>query len=299
MGEIKALFVQGLDLLADTPLASGVGEALDRLDLLVSFSHAMDATAHRAHYHLPDHHPLESWGYQRAFVGSDRWAVTAIQPAQPARGDSRATLDVLLAAVREIGGDLAQALPFEDERAFLQHVVASLHQRAGDAPIDPGSAWDHWLQKGGWWSPRPALMPPVLSSSRRTMLEVDLPESEDGFDLQLLPYPYDGAEAVNFVNGNEALPYVDIHPATAGEFGVADGERVALSSPFGAIEAHLRLVADIRRGVLALPLSSPDTGHTSAARSNSAYRLLGPAENASGNLAYLATRVQLQKLSHS
>jgi anaerobic selenocysteine-containing dehydrogenase len=208
-------------------------------------------------------------------------------------------VDVLLAAVREIGGDLAQALPFDGERAFLQHAVASLHQRAGDAPVDPGSAWDRWLQKGGWWSPRPTLMPPVPSSSRRTMLEVDLPESEDGFDLQLLPYPFDGSESVNFGNGPETLPYVDIHPDTAGELGVVDGERVALTSPFGSIQALLRLVADIRRGVLALPLSSPDMDHKSAAQRNSVYRLLAPAENASGNLAYLATRVQLQKLSHS
>lgn len=44
-----------------------------------------------------------------------------------------------------------------------------------------------------------------------------------------------------------------IHPADAGELGIADGERVKISSPHGSIEIEAMLTDEVKRGTIAVP----------------------------------------------
>jgi anaerobic selenocysteine-containing dehydrogenase len=68
-GEIKTLFVHGVNPIFELPSAMGFAAALKNVPTVISFSSFPDETALQADYIFPDHTPLESWGYQRTWVG--------------------------------------------------------------------------------------------------------------------------------------------------------------------------------------------------------------------------------------
>ena len=82
------------------------------MTLVISFASFPDETALASDYVLPDHTPLESWGYQRSLAGADRTVLSGVQPVVVPLYDTRATVDVLLAAARLVGGSLTTGLPY-------------------------------------------------------------------------------------------------------------------------------------------------------------------------------------------
>ncbi len=193
-GQIKALFVHGVDLVAALPASIGLRQALERVEQVFSFASLPDETSRLADYVLPDHLALEAWGYQRVLPGIDRPALTALQPVvQPAQ-DTRASADVLLAAFRKAGGSSA-AMPFEAELDFLQQSLFRLATRGGLYRASTQAAfWQLWQQHGGWWQTRSCLVPPVqVRSLERLYQAVVAPVtgsvSEYPFRLRLDPQP--------------------------------------------------------------------------------------------------------------
>ena len=72
-GKVDTLLVAGANPLYDAPAALGFGEALERVDLIVSLNDRLDETARGADYLAPTSHPLECWG--DAFMPGDLFAV--------------------------------------------------------------------------------------------------------------------------------------------------------------------------------------------------------------------------------
>ncbi len=71
---------------------------------------------------------------------------------------TKATADVLLAAVQAIGGDLAAALPYKDEVEYMQSSLVNLVSQEGffNAP-DINDFMAQFQQYGGWWDAQPRL----------------------------------------------------------------------------------------------------------------------------------------------
>jgi anaerobic selenocysteine-containing dehydrogenase len=302
-GKVKVLLVHGTDPLSELPAALGFDGALQGLELLVSFAPYLDETAQRAHYILPDHDLLESWGYQRVVAGVDRAVVSAIQPVFPPQHATRATMDVLLAAAQSVGGELATALPYRDEIAFLKDIVAQLVRRGGAGAVSPEASWSEWLRGGGWWPGQPTLMPPVAALPPETVVgapPAGLAGVEDGFPLHLLPYIACASNAApaggpDMTLGEAPGPWIEIHPQTARDLGVRIGDTVRVASPFGEMQARVNEIETIRPGVVAVPLSL-DAGVGRRDRFGPGANpldLLGALENASGDLAFMATMVKL------
>ncbi len=67
--------------------------------------------------------------------------------------DTRATLDVLLAAATAVGGPVKDKLAYTDEVDFIQNKIVPLIQANGfyTAP-EVLSFWAKWQQFGGWWT---------------------------------------------------------------------------------------------------------------------------------------------------
>ena len=129
-GKIKVLFVHGVNPVFELPASLEFKKALEGVEQVISFSTFPDETALESDYVFPDHHSLESWGYQRVATGSNQSALSGSQPVVSPYYNTRATADVLIAAAQLAGGKFAAALPFKDEVEFLQSKIAPLMSEA-------------------------------------------------------------------------------------------------------------------------------------------------------------------------
>lgn len=310
-GQIKVLFVHGVNPLYDYPKVLGFAQALQKVPLVISFASFPDETALHADYVLPDPTPLESWGYQNVVTACDRTTVSGSQPVVVPLLSTRATADVLLAAIQSIGGKLAAEIPFTDEVDFLQKSVASLIDKGGfyTAPT-PEAFWLLWQQYGGWWKDQPDRLTPqakadlsLPANAGTSQFSGDPPE----YPLYCLLFPSpnlgDGSAANRPVVQEAPDPmttvmwnsWVEINPLTASELGVKSDDVVKISSPSGEVEAVIYEFPGILPGVVAIPLGQGHTafGRYAQGRGINPQDLLARLQNEAGNLAFMATRVKL------
>ncbi len=306
-GQVKALFIHGANPVYDLPKAYGFDQALQKAELVVSFAHFPDETAQLADYVFPAPTPLEAWGYQKVLTGSNRMAVSALQPVVVPLHDTKPTADVLLGAVQAVGGALAQALPFSDEVDFLQQAVAGLSDQGGVfAAPDAVNFWPLWLQHGGWWKAEPGLMAPAATGSLdQAMAGAGEALSEGEFFLLPFPHPHlaDGSQANRPTLQETPDPtttvmwntWVEINPETAKELGLHDDDVVRITSPAGEIAVSVYLYPAIRPDTIAIPLGQGHTayGRYAQGRGAKVLDLLSVLHNQTGNLAFMSGRVKV------
>jgi anaerobic selenocysteine-containing dehydrogenase len=310
-GQIKTLFIHGANPVYDLPAKLGFARALECVPLVISFASFPDETSSQADYVLPDHTHLESWGYQKVVTGGDRMVVSGLQPVVSPLYDTRATSDVLLAAVRAVGGDLAAALPFRNELDFLQKSVAALLPQDGFHQASGLSAfWSFWQQYGGWWHEKAGLSIPQVSKAYKGPPGIELAhfsgeEQEYPYYLIIFPYIYPGESRANSQPGLQGTPdsnippmektWVEINPLTARALGVRNNEDVKVTSTAGEIEAIVYESPAIRLDVVAVSLRQERTilGGYAAGRGCNPLDLLEVSQDNSGNLAFLGTRVKI------
>ncbi|NPV77085.1 MAG: molybdopterin-dependent oxidoreductase [Anaerolineae bacterium] len=306
-GEIKALFIHGVNPVFDLPSALGFQEALKNVSLVISFASFPDETALQSDYILPDHTPLESWGYQHVLAGADRPTYSASQPVVVPLYDTHATADVLLTALKESG-----KVPYQDEVDFLQQKLLPLLQRGGGFYTAPEilTFWSKWLQYGGWWTPTEGLEKPNGSSTPPAPA-ANVAELQEG-QFFFVTYPTlfgDGSGAnrpwlqetpdpMTTVMWNS---WVEIHPDTARKLGVKDDDVVKISSPAGEIEASVYLYPAIRPDTVAIPFGQGHTalGRWAEGRGCNPLQVLNVQFNEAGDLAFGDTIVSVTPTGRS
>jgi anaerobic selenocysteine-containing dehydrogenase len=308
-GKVKALFVHGVNPLFELPASFGLKDALAKVPLIVSFASFPDETALESDYVFPDHTPLESWGYQRIWVGADRATLAGGQPTVSPFRDTRATADVLLAAAQGVGGAVAAALPYADEVAFIQAQIQSLMTANGfyEAP-DPETFWARWQQYGGWWAAQAGVDSAVGPKLDQTV-NLAAPKYEGTGEFILMPYPSpifgDGAganrpwlqEAPDPTTTVMWNSWVEINLDTAKKLGLENDDVVLISTEFGTIEASVYQYPAIRPDTIAIPFGQGHTalGRYARGRGSNPTALLGPVFNGSGDLAFAGMKVTLSK----
>jgi len=303
--------VHGVNPIYDVPMVFGFAQALQKVPLVISFASFPDETAMQADYVLPDPTPLESWGYQNVVTASARTTVSGLQPVVVPLYNTRATADVLLAAVQLIGGKLAAEVPYTDEVDYLQQSVTALIEKGGfyTAPT-PGAFWLLWQQYGGWWKAQPDGITPQANltlslppNASMTQFSGDPPE----YPLYCLLYPSpnlgDGSAANRPVLQESPDPmttvmwnsWVEINPLTAQQLGVKSDDVVKISSPAGEVEAVVYEFPGILPGMIAIPLGQGHTafGRYAQARGINPQDLLARLQNEAGNLAFMAMRIKI------
>ncbi|RMF49382.1 MAG: hypothetical protein D6755_02435 [Anaerolineae bacterium] len=315
-GKIKALFIHGCNPVFELPAASGFAAALQNVPLVVAFSSFPDETAQQADFVLPDHTGLEAWGYQKVSTASDRITLSSLQPVVVPVQDTRATADVLLAAVQAIGGDLAKQVPYENEVAFIKARLEALVGEDGYyAAPEINTLWARWLQVGGWWDKDALLTAPDLAHALNTLQKqpATLPAAsfsgdEAEYPLHLMVYPAanlgDGRGANNPWLQETPDPmttvmwnsWIEISPDLALELGVRDDDVVRVTSPAGSVEAVVYVYPAIRPDTVAIPVGQGHTalGRYAQNRGCNPLQLLDIQKDASGNLAFAATRVKIE-----
>jgi anaerobic selenocysteine-containing dehydrogenase len=276
---------------------------------VLSFASFPDETAARADFIFPDHTGLESWGYQNVLTGADRAAISGAQPVVVPFYDTRATADLLLAAVQEVGGELAAAVPYADEVAFLQAALVDLVGETGffnDPEIRTFLA--HFQQYGGWWREAAGLDSPSVGG----VLDRPLPQAGAAYEgegeFHLVPFlsPILGEAGANKPWLQETPDpmttvtwgtWVEINPETADELDLHDDDVVRIVSDFGSIEVPVYRYPAIRPDTLAIPFGQGHSayGRYAQGRGANPAAVLAPKINGAGDLAFAATRVRVEK----
>ncbi len=309
-GKIKTLFIHGVNPFFEFPALLGFAEAAKKVPQIISFASFPDETSLQADYVFPDHTGLESWGYQRTVTGTDRPSISGAQPVVMPFTNTRATADVLLAAVQAAGGKLAQAVPYKDVVEFIQHTIQSLLDQDGlyNAP-DMNSFWAEWLQYGGWWAANPGLSAPQAAGGVGQTIQVSEAQYDSGGGMYLFPFmnsPLSDGSSVNKPWLQETPDptttvmwntWVEIHPDTADKLGVKDDDIVRITSPYGEIEAAVYRYPAIRPDTVAIPFGQGHTafGRYAEGRGGNLAKLLGTRTNAAGDLAIHGVYVKLEK----
>lgn len=311
-GEIQVLLVHGANPAYDLPKDSGFVDALAGVGTIVSFNPLVDETAVHADYILPDRVYLEGWGYevvQPSFQGLP--VVSSQQPVVTSAYDIHTTGDVLLTIAKMGIPKAAEALPWEDEVAFLKEMITQLPTGAmgGD---DNEVRWSRFLQHGGWW---PETVPTQAAPQAAVSKPVEVaPASFQGDDKE---YPYhlhlylsvllnDGSGAsLPWLQGSPDplttiswQTWVEINPKTAKELGVEDGDTVKVISPYDEIEAPVYLFPALRPDTISIPLGQghSDYGRYARKRGSNPIQLVGTQTDDTGSsLAWANVRVKITK----
>jgi molybdopterin-containing oxidoreductase family iron-sulfur binding subunit len=298
-GAVQVAFVHGTDPVQTLPAALGISEALDNVDLVVSFSSFMDETTARADLILPDHTPLESWGDHEPEVG----VRGLMQPTLNPVFDTRATGDVMLSLASRLGGAAASAFSHTDFASYLRDTWRAIHRdHAPQQAFD--DFWRTSVQSGGAW--RSAGTQAVTLNPAVAGVNFDEPaidgDASTPYTLVVYPSPnlYDGRGAnrpwlqelpdpVTKVVWNS---WVEMHPAVAERLGVSNGDVVEISSPHGSVEAPVFVYHGIREDTIAIPIGQGHEhfGRWAQGRGVNPLALLpAAADESSGSIAWLST----------
>jgi anaerobic selenocysteine-containing dehydrogenase len=312
--EVEMLLVHGSNPVFELPTTSGFIEALARVPFVVSFSPFVDETAVQSDLILPDHTYLESWGYQVVSPGADRPTVSSQQPVVQPLYDTRSTASILLALAAEMGGTVAEELPWADELLFLEDSSGALFGSSLSAygARTPGELWATWQQFGGWWSERELHQEPdAFGLEEPEPLPVVGARFEGdpvNYPYHLHPYPTPGLsdgrgahlpwlqELPESMTTARWQTWVEINPQTALHLGVENNDVVQVISPRGEIEVPVVVFPGIRPDVVAIPVGRghTDYGRYAAGRGRNPIELLAPVtDDDTGALAWGATRVRI------
>lgn len=301
-GAVKTLLVHGVNPVFELPKALGFEAALEHVQTIISFATFPDETALAADYIFPDHHGLESWGYQRVVNGTGQSMLSGAQPVIAPYYNTKSTVDVLLAAAN---------LPFKDEIEFIQSKVAPLIEQTGGfySAADLPSFWALFQQFGGWWKNDPEPGAPNAAGAIETKFNLEMggeSDSHDEFHLLVYPSPI-LAEAGANKPWLQEIPdpmttvmwntWLEINPKTAEELGLHNDDVVRVVSPFGAVEVSVYKYPAIRPDVVAIPFGQGHTayGRYAENRGVNPADLLGILLNGAGDLAFAGIKVRIEK----
>ncbi|MBI3170793.1 MAG: molybdopterin-dependent oxidoreductase [Chloroflexi bacterium] len=313
-GAFKVLFVHGVNPVFELPATLGFKEAVGSVEQVISFATFPDETSAEAKYVFPDHHGLESWGYQRVATGVAQPVLSGAQPVVSPFYDTRATADVLIAAAQLAGGKFAEALPYKDEVEFLQTKVGALMSEADGSftALDGATFMAYFQQYGGWLKNADARIVPDGSGILNSNVKATEPEfaGEGEFFFVLFVSPT-LAEAGANKPWLQELPdptttvmwntWIEINPETAHELGIENDDVVKVISEIGEVQAYVYLYPAIRPDTIAMPFGQ---GHTAYGR-YAEKRGVNPADliagrfNEAGDLAFAGMKVKVEKVSNA
>ncbi len=284
-GSVSIAFVRHVNPAHSMPLAAGFAEAFAKVDFKVSFSSMPDETSLLCDLVLPDHHWLESWGDSIVAANTRSLQQQTMEPIF----DTRATADVLLTAARADGA-IASRFPQADYRAWLianfPGGPTAFATALTQATISGSAVLPRATRTGGTITPSPAA---DLTTGDGMFVYV-YPSATlgdgDGANkpwLQELPDP---------VTKLAWQSWVEIHPMTAKQMGVREGDHLTVRTSAGEITAPAYPYMGVRPDTVAIALGQ---GHTAYGRfaegvGVNAYTVVPSAWDSAGNLALVSAR---------
>jgi predicted molibdopterin-dependent oxidoreductase YjgC len=268
--EIRALWIQGEDVVQSDPRETHVIEALQALDFLVVQEMFLSETARYAHLILPAAGALEQEG---TFTNAER-RIQLVRRAVAPPPDARPDWEV----IRDVGAAMGLPASYDSAAEVMDEIArvapslfggVSYRRLAGDglqwpcpSPQHPGTATVH---AGGFLRGRGRLMAIPYRPSPEHGVE--------GFPYTLVTGRV--LEHYNVGTMTRRTPHrrlvpadvLELHPDDARREGVGDGAEVVVESQWGSVRTTARLATRVAPGTLFLSFHFPES-HTN--------RLTGP-----------------------
>lgn len=255
------VMVHGPNPAYSLPAGAGFDEAFAGATFRVSFAEIMDETAEMCDLVLPNRNSLESWG-DHATGSTLSLRQPVMQPVP--MFDSKPVGDVLLSVAGQTSSDLGATTFFD----YLQNRWRGVHQglQAAEGFDDwwRGTVRDGFIRMGGASASRVLQTPSGAVSFAA-------PASEGTGDFTLLVYPSprlgDGRfanrpwlqELPDPVSKIMWQPWLEMHPHTAEEMGLRDGDHVSVTSASGSLELPVWTYPGILPDTVAVAMGG---GHT-------------------------------------
>jgi len=294
---MQVLLVAGANPCHDLPDTKGVKAALSRIPFIVSFSSFNDETAAMADLLLPDHVYLERYADIPVEAGLTRQVIGLSKPVVSPQFNTRHLGETLITVARAMGGDIADAFPWDNYETCLEETLAE--------------KWDTLMEAGVWVQDDVDPVADTLRLARQTTAPAIQAEGDvNSFPLLLVPYDsiqltsgYIGeapfmikAVADTVIKGKDG--FVEVNPQTASAAGLGEGDMAILTTPVGEARLRVHLFEGIQPGVLAM---ARGLGHTAydgylADKGVNVNELIGPVEDpSSGHDAAWGIRAMLAK----
>ncbi len=265
--KIGVMIISGTNPVFTLPEKTGFREAIAKIDFLVSISSQMDETTQLAHLVLPLSSHFESWLDSEPQPGVYNLNQPAMQPLY----QSQSLGDTLISILAKLN------VTFEGVTSFYDFIRSEWKRRTGDSGFE--SRWVRYVEQGGDWAAKRAseqqVERPLLASAAKLSIKRLSSEEISANQLMILAFP-----SVNSFDGSGAnkpwlqeLPnpittavwgsWAEIHPETAAERGVKQGDVVLVRTGHGAIQVPAYLTPRVHRQLVAVPIGQ---GHSAYGR---------------------------------
>ena len=262
-GRVKALVVQGYDILLTNPHAERTRQALERLDLLVVIDLFWTPTADLAHVFLPAQSSFEKDG---TFMNGERRVQRVrrvLAPVGGARSDSDIVCDLAAALGHDDGFSFSSSEAVWDEiRAVWPDVRGITYRRLDDGGLqfpclsetDPGTArlYETGFPGGG------------RASLRRLEFQAGSETVDDEYPFVLTSgrtlYQFNAGTMTSRTDNQLLRPSdtLDMSRQDAETLAVATGDRVAIVSRHGRTVMPVRITDAVSPGTLFATFHTPE-----------------------------------------
>jgi anaerobic selenocysteine-containing dehydrogenase len=206
--------------------------------------------------------------------------ISLTQPVIEPQYNTRQTADVLLDLAREVGGDVADALPFESAKEIVEKSIANVVGKSQNADAEAG--WQEFVARGvmvtNMEPPRDAADTAKNLSNKRPvegLPAVTILGEDREYPLTAIIYESASHGDGSYANlpALQELPdpmtsvmwgsWVEINPRTAEALGIREGDLVEVQTRTGAVRLPASLFPGIRPDVIAMPFGQ---GHSAFGR---------------------------------
>jgi len=297
-GELKALYVVGENPAVSEADASRAQRLLAGLECLIVQDILMTKTAEMAHVVLP---ASASWAESEGTVTNSERRVQRVRKALSPPGNARDDIWIMTQLAKYMEFDWGEVTPESawDELRSLSPMHAGMsYQRLDQLGGIQWPCWDEDHEGTRFlharlWEEDPEKQGPKAPFSV-TPYEPPVDELTEDYPLRLTT----GRRLSDFNTGVQTSRYssplrreetIDVSPKDAERLGIAEGERVVVSSRRGTVEAPVHVDQGLRPGLVFMTLHFPDQVETNTLT-------IDATDPKSGTAEFKASAVRIDRL---
>ena len=294
--ELTALYVIG-----ENPMQSEADRGLTErrlggLEFMVVQDIFLTATAEIADVVLP---AAASWAESEGTVTNSERRVQRVRKAMEPPGEAREDLWIIYEIARRMGSDWGEASAertWDEVRAISPVHRGMTYKRLEEMGGIQWPCWDEehpgelFLHSRLWEDPVPGLRAPFVAVDHDPPVD----KLTDDFPIRLttgrrLDSYNTGVQSGGYTSPLRRGESLDISPEDAAAYGLAEGERVRVTSRRGSIEVPVRLDPSLRPGLTFMTLHFQDDVQTNILT-------IDATDPKSGTAEFKATAIRIEKL---